>query len=75
MGKTHVISKITAEITEPRDERPTEGFIKFNIDLSIQNDSKALSNEINKILERIIIKSKCVRINHLLNIFDHISQL
>ena len=31
--------QISGEIVEPRQDRPTEGFLKFTIDLSLTNDS------------------------------------
>jgi len=33
MGNTHVIAKTTSEIVEPKPEKSSEGFLKFNVDL------------------------------------------
>lgn len=54
------MTKVRSEIIEPKKERPSEGQIKFNIDLSVYRDNQDYSNEIQKILEKIIKESKCV---------------
>ena len=33
LGKTKVYSKVSAKIVEPRQARPQEGFLKFNLNL------------------------------------------
>ena len=66
LGQTIIFTKITSEITEPKPERPNEGFLRFHIDLNILNDDpqnkkysvKEYSNEISKIIERAIKGSK-----------------
>lgn len=68
VGDTHVITKTTAEITPPKIEKPNEGFLKFAVDLSQLNEEqqprttnlKKLSNEIQKLLEKIIKGSKAI---------------
>ena len=63
-GGTRVFSKVIAEIVEPNKERLSEGFLKFKIDLStFQNETnidnnKKYSNEISKLIERVIKDSK-----------------
>lgn len=66
LGDTHVITKTTAEIIPPKLEKPSEGFLKFNVDLSCISDEqqpnhfhvKKYANEITKLLEKIIKGSK-----------------
>lgn len=68
VGKTHIITKTTAEIVEPNKNKPSEGFLKFNLDFSIlsEEDEKSsqytrkYANEISKLLERIIKESKAI---------------
>eukprot|EP01016_Furgasonia_blochmanni_P042452 TRINITY_DN5640_c0_g1_i14.p1 TRINITY_DN5640_c0_g1~~TRINITY_DN5640_c0_g1_i14.p1 ORF type:complete len:506 (-),score=90.52 TRINITY_DN5640_c0_g1_i14:1208-2686(-) len=74
LGNTMVYAKVSAKITEPRKERPNEGFIRFNVDLSILNFSQQANSiykankyatEINKLLERIIKGSKALDVESL----------
>ena len=67
LGQTRVYSSVTAKLEEPRIDRPNEGFLKFDIDLSILDkdkqmnsiyDLKKYSNEISRIIEKIIKGSK-----------------
>jgi exosome complex component RRP45 len=67
LGDTKIQSKIIYSLEEPRKERPNEGFLKFKVDLSILNhtnqansiyDTEKYSNEISKLLEKIIKGSK-----------------
>lgn len=39
-GDTHVVSKTSAEIIVPKAEKPNEGSLKFNLDLSSLQDSQ-----------------------------------
>lgn len=65
-GDTHVVSKTSAEIIPPKAEKPNEGNLKFNLDLSSLQDSQQpislnihkYSNEIQKLLEKIIKGSR-----------------
>jgi hypothetical protein len=38
LGNTKFFTKVYAEIKEPKQERPNEGFLRFKIDLSILGD-------------------------------------
>lgn len=67
LGGTKVVSKIVANLEEPKKERPNEGFVKFNVDLAIMEfnkqaneiyDKDKYQNEVAKILEKIIKGSK-----------------
>lgn len=66
LGKTIIMTKISCEIGAPKEERPSEGFLKFKVDLSVLNDDrqnrvfspKEYSNEISKLLERVFKGSK-----------------
>jgi exosome complex component RRP45 len=67
LGDTKVQSKITATLEEPRKERPNEGSLKFKVDLAMmaftkqgntKYDKDKYSNEISKVLERVIKGSK-----------------
>lgn len=66
LGETLIISRISAEIAQPREERPSEGFLKFKVDLSLLNEdrqntvfsAKEYSNEISKLIERVLKGSK-----------------
>ena len=66
LGQTIILTKISAEIISPKEERPSEGFLKFKVDLSILNEDKQnkafspkeYSNEISKLLERVLKGSK-----------------
>ncbi|EAR98566.2 3' exoribonuclease family 1 protein (macronuclear) [Tetrahymena thermophila SB210] len=68
IGDTHIITKTTAEIIQPKQEKPNEGSLKFNVDLSSMQDEqqpnnvniKKYSNEIQKLLEKIIKGSKAI---------------
>ena len=44
MGKTHVISKVTAEIVEPKKNKPSEGFLVFKTDLSMMAEEDGTDN-------------------------------
>lgn len=43
-GDTHIVTKTTAEITVPKPERPNEGSLKFNVDLSALTDEQQPHN-------------------------------
>ena len=67
LGNTKIQSKVTATLEEPKKERPQEGFLKFKVDLSVMDYDKQAnsvyhkekySNEISKLLEKIIKGSK-----------------
>ena len=65
-GETKVFSRVKAELVEPKPERPTEGFLKFKVDVTSLGEGqsaanqkvKKLSCEISKLLEKIIKGSK-----------------
>ena len=67
IGNTKVQSKVTSSLEEPKKDRPNEGFLRFKVDLSIMDFGKQTnsvyhrdkySNEISKLLEKIIKGSK-----------------
>ena len=66
LGQTLILTKISADIIAPKEERPSEGFLNFKVDLSILNEDrqnrtfspKEYSNEISKLLERVLKGSK-----------------
>eukprot|EP01080_Neovahlkampfia_damariscottae_P000731 gene731-8983_t len=67
IGKTKTMGVITFEIVEPYPERPTEGFIQFNTELSPmaseQYDTQRRSEksiEISRIIERSLRGSKSI---------------
>ncbi|EGR31888.1 hypothetical protein IMG5_100370 [Ichthyophthirius multifiliis] len=65
-GDTHIATKTHSSITDPKKEKPNEGFLFFKVDLSSTQDEqqqnlqnfKEYSNEIQKLLEKIIKGSK-----------------
>lgn len=66
LGQTLVLSKISCEIVPPKEESPSEGFLKFKVDLSVLNEDqqnrvfapKEYANEISKLMERVLKGSK-----------------
>lgn len=67
IGKTKVLSIVTCEVVEPYPERPNEGFLFFNVDLSPmsseQFDSSKISEqsiEMGRIIERSLKGSKAI---------------
>lgn len=67
LGKTKVFAKVSAKITEPALSKPSEGIIKFSINLKLAHDSAQnftnlkrmeLTNELSKYLERNIKGSR-----------------
>src|SRR5688500_14053851 len=63
LGNTKVQARVTGSLEEPRKDRPNEGFLRFKVDLSIMDfdkqknhvyDRSKYSNEISKMLEKII---------------------
>lgn len=67
IGKTKVMSVVTCEVVEPYPERPNEGFLFFNVDLSPmgseQFDSSRQSEqsiEMGRIIERSLKGSKAI---------------
>lgn len=67
LGKTKVYAKISSKIIEPSKAKPSEGKMRFLINLRLLRDSKQafleisendLSTEISKVLERSIKGSK-----------------
>jgi exosome complex component RRP45 len=66
LGQTIILTKITCEIVPPKEERPSEGILRFKVDLSVLNEDrqnrvfspKEYSNEISKLLERVLKGSK-----------------
>ena len=60
-GRTQVLVKIVAEITAPRPERPAEGFVHFKVNCMACphafDHNKKTSNELTKLLEKIVIGS------------------
>lgn len=67
IGKTKVFSKVFAKITEPSLAKPSEGTIKFLINLKVgeqsvqtfnHQKSQDLANELSKYLERNIKGSR-----------------
>ena len=66
LGKTMVLSKIAWEIVQPKEERPSEGFLRFRVDLGVLSEDrqntafsgKEYSNEISKLMERVLKGSK-----------------
>ncbi|KRX00598.1 Ribosomal protein S5 domain 2-type fold [Pseudocohnilembus persalinus] len=73
MGQTHVVSKVSAEIVEPKKNKPSEGFLVFKVDLSMMGEEdgkdhqqvRQYGNEISKLLERIIKETKAVDVESL----------
>lgn len=67
LGKTVVYAKLTSKIMEPTATRPSEGKIRFIINLRLMQDTNQsycrqkggdLATEIGKVLERTILGSK-----------------
>lgn len=67
LGKTKVFAKISSDIIEPSKSKPSEGKMRFLINLRLMRDTKQgflessendLSTEISKVLERSIKGSK-----------------
>lgn len=67
LGKTKVFAKISSKIIEPSKSKPSEGKMRFIINLKLMRDTKQgflemndndLSTEISKVLERSIRGSK-----------------
>eukprot|EP01135_Chromosphaera_perkinsii_P004844 Nk52_evm8s299 gene=Nk52_evmTU8s299 len=71
IGETKVFCQVSCSIVEPRDDRPTEGFLHINTELSpmanpsstfceIGRPPTAVSNNLSIILERIIKEGRVV---------------
>ena len=67
IGKTKVFAKVSSKIIEPSSNKPSEGQIRFLVNLKMMSDTKQgfahlrggdLATEINKVLERSIMGSK-----------------
>jgi len=67
LGNTKIQAKIVSSLEEPKKDRGNEGFLRFKVDLSIMDFSNQAnsvyhrdkySNEISKLLEKIIKGSK-----------------
>jgi exosome complex RNA-binding protein Rrp42 (RNase PH superfamily) len=74
LGKTKVFAKVFAKITEPSLSKPSEGSIKFMINLRIAENTNQtfnhqksidLTNELAKYLERNIKGSRYTKFNSL----------
>ena len=69
LGKTIVFAKISSKIIEPAKNKPSEGKMRFIVNLRVTQDTKqgfksqkpaTLATEINKVLERSIKGSKAL---------------
>ena len=63
-GQTKVLVKISAEIVAPKPEKPAEGFLHFKVSCmacpySFEQNKKN-SNELTKLLEKIIVGSNAL---------------
>lgn len=67
IGKTKVFAKISSKIIEPSSNKPSEGKMRFMVNLKMMSDTSQgfdkirggdLATEINKVLERSIMGSK-----------------
>ncbi|XP_034544749.1 exosome complex component RRP45 [Notolabrus celidotus] len=67
LGKTRVMAQVSCELVTPKDSRPNEGIMFFNIELSPmaspafeQGRQSELSVKLNRQLERCLRNSKCI---------------
>lgn len=67
LGKTRVMAQVSCELVAPKDNRPNEGIMFFNIELSPmaspafeQGRQSELSVKLNRQLERCLRNSKCI---------------
>lgn len=67
LGKTRVMAQVSCELVAPKDSRPNEGIMFFNIELSPmaspafeQGRQSELSVKLNRQLERCLRNSKCI---------------
>ncbi|KAI3352764.1 hypothetical protein L3Q82_019342, partial [Scortum barcoo] len=67
LGKTRVMAQVSCELVAPKESRPNEGIMFFNIELSPmaspafeQGRQSELSVKLNRQLERCLRNSKCI---------------
>ncbi|XP_042341175.1 exosome complex component RRP45 [Plectropomus leopardus] len=67
LGKTRVMAQVSCELVAPKENRPNEGIMFFNIELSSmaspafeQGRPSELSVKLNRQLERCLRNSKCI---------------
>ncbi|XP_074483667.1 exosome complex component RRP45 isoform X1 [Sebastes fasciatus] len=67
LGKTRVMAQVSCELVAPKENRPNEGIMMFNIELSPmaspafqQGRQSELSVKLNRQLERCLRNSKCI---------------
>lgn len=67
LGKTRVMAQVSCELVAPKESRPNEGILFFNIELSPmaspafeQGRQSELSVKLNRQLERCFRNSKCI---------------
>ncbi|XP_026159284.1 exosome complex component RRP45 [Mastacembelus armatus] len=67
LGKTRVMAQVSCELVAPKENRPNEGIMFFNIELSPmaspafeQSRQSELSVKLNRQLERCLRNSKCI---------------
>ncbi|TRY94478.1 hypothetical protein DNTS_004616 [Danionella cerebrum] len=67
LGKTRVLCQVSCELVPPKDSRPTEGILYFNLELSPMASPAFESNRqsellvmLNRQLERCLRNSKCI---------------
>ncbi|XP_051802046.1 exosome complex component RRP45 isoform X3 [Acanthochromis polyacanthus] len=67
LGKTRVMAQVSCELVAPKENRPNEGIMFFNIELSPmaspafeQGRQSELSVKLNRQLERCLRNSKCI---------------
>ncbi|XP_061685425.1 exosome complex component RRP45 [Syngnathoides biaculeatus] len=67
LGKTRVMAQVSCELVAPKENRPNEGMMFFNIELSPmaspafeQGRQSELSVKLNRQLERCLRNSKCI---------------
>ncbi|XP_066516393.1 exosome complex component RRP45 [Hoplias malabaricus] len=67
LGKTRVLAQVSCELVPPKDSRPTEGIMFFNLELSQMaspafqpNRQSELLVTLNRQLERCLRNSKCI---------------
>ncbi|XP_020513072.1 exosome complex component RRP45 [Labrus bergylta] len=67
LGKTRVMAQVSCELVVPKESRPNEGIMFFNIELSPmaspafeQGRQSELSVKLNRQLERCLRNSKCI---------------
>ncbi|KAA8594470.1 hypothetical protein FQN60_011605 [Etheostoma spectabile] len=62
LGKTRVMAQVSCELVTPKESRPNEGIMFFNIELSPMASpaQSELSVKLNRQLERCLRNSKCI---------------